>query len=502
MFLRSISAKLQFMIACAFFAIGVGVIALVYFQANDVSDHVVEIVDDDQTVIYSLRLEKILDQVNVVNESLSSTLDDLGLAGTDMAAEYIADAQNSVIEKIQHDFYNDKESKLAKLNIYPFVVNTSGSIVIHPTLKIGEKFNDDGFVQKLISGESGFKYSYEGVNKIIFATSMKEWNWIISFAVPEETILSPVKKVQASVGSLVRNMMFFVVAIAVISIAALGWAIYKWVTCPLNDIIISLNKSSVQVTSSSEQLAGSAQRLAGDASEQAATLEETSANVEEIASNTRSNAESALEAQNLSERANQDVTDVSGAMSSMNEVIERVQASANETANIIKIIDEIAFQTNLLALNAAVEAARAGEAGKGFAVVAEEVRNLAMRSAEAAKNTSSLIDESVKSSQDSAEITSRVGDTFKSIVGSISKTNSLVSEIAKSSGEQAKGVEQINKAMSQLDTVTQQNASNADECSRESATLNQQSTEMNDVVYRLAALVGGKIDLASQNDKI
>ena len=499
MILRSISSKLQLMSACAFLATGLAVITLVYFQASGVSDHVVEIVDDDQNEIYSLRLEKILDQVNEVNKTLASTLDDLGMTGTEMAVEYVADAQKSVIEKVREDYYNDKDSKLAKLNIYPFIVDKSGLIVVHPTLKNGEKFKDDSFVNQLVSGENGFSCNYEGVENIMFTTAMSEWNWIIGFAVPEAVILSPVNKVEAAMGVLVLNTIIVVSCIAGISIAALGWAIYKWVTCPLNGIIASLNNSSVQVTSSSEQLADSSHKLAECASEQAATLEETSASIEEISSTTKLNAESAKEAEVLSEQANKAVTDSSSAMSSMNEVIERVQASANETANIIKVIDEIAFQTNLLALNAAVEAARAGEAGKGFAVVAEEVRNLAMRSAEAAKNTSSLIEESVKSSKDSADITSKVGDAFSSIVGKISKTNTLVSEIAKSSDEQARGIEQINKAISQLDIVTQQNAANADDSSRESATLSQQSSEMNNIVSRLAALVGGNVNKNDQS---
>ena len=490
---RSISSKLQFMIACAFIVTGIGVIALVYVQANSVSSYVVDIVDDNQDDIFDLRLGKILDQVNQVNSLLVSTLEDLGMTGTDMADEYIVDAQNGVIEKLQEDYYKDKDTELARLSIYPFIINKDGLIVVHPELAKGEKFTDQAFTDKLISGESGFSYPYNGINKVVFSTTMDQWNWVISFAVPEDVILGPVKQVEASIGSLVRNMIIFVTCIGVVSLIALGWGIYRWVTCPLNDIIISLNNSSLQVTSSSQQLASSSHKLAGCAAEQAATLEETTANIEEISSNTRHNAESAREAQILSEKANKSVNEGSTAMGSMNEVIERVQTSANETANIIKVIDEIAFQTNLLALNAAVEAARAGEAGKGFAVVAEEVRNLAMRSAEAARNSSGLIEESVNSSKDSADITARVGESFKSIVGQISKTNELVGEIASSSLEQAKGVEQITKAISQLDQVTQHNAANADSCSSESSVLNQQSGEMNSIVNKLTALVGGKV---------
>ena len=166
---------------------------------------------------------------------------------------------------------------------------------------------------------------------------------------------------------------------------------------------------------------------------------------------------------------------------------------------IAEVIDEIAFQTNLLALNAAVEAARAGEAGKGFAVVAEEVRNLAMRSAEAAKNTANMIEESVKNAQDGVDIATKVGQILDGIVQSIGKTTALVSEIAAASREQAQGIDQVNNAVAQMDKVTQQNAANAEESASASEELSSQAESMNDIVGELTALVGGNArDRASQ----
>ncbi|HSW01389.1 MAG TPA: methyl-accepting chemotaxis protein [Sedimentisphaerales bacterium] len=208
---------------------------------------------------------------------------------------------------------------------------------------------------------------------------------------------------------------------------------------------------------------------------------------------TKQNADNAQQANTLSSEARKSAGTGAEAMSRMNAAIQQIQKSSDETANIIKVIDEIAFQTNLLALNAAVEAARAGEAGKGFAVVAEEVRNLAMRSAEAAKNTANMIQESARNSKNGVDIAGEVTKVLEEIVRSIGKTTDLVSEIASASQEQAQGIDQVNTAVAQMDKVTQQNAANAEESASASEQLTAQAASMNDIVNHLAALVGGAI---------
>jgi methyl-accepting chemotaxis protein len=259
----------------------------------------------------------------------------------------------------------------------------------------------------------------------------------------------------------------------------------------LHRIISTLTTGSEQVAAAAGQVSAASQSLAEGATEQAAGLEETSSSLEEMSSMTKQNADNAQQANALAGEARKAADMGTDSMGRMSTAIQEIQRSSDETAKIIKVIDEIAFQTNLLALNAAVEAARAGEAGKGFAVVAEEVRNLAMRSAEAAKNTASMIEESVKNSSNGVDIATEVAKVLEQIVQGVGKTTDLVSEIAAASQEQAQGIDQVNTAVSQMDKVTQQNAANAEESASASEELSSQAESMNTIVAELVALVGG-----------
>ena len=280
----------------------------------------------------------------------------------------------------------------------------------------------------------------------------------------------------------------------------LGLVMSKSISKALTRIVASLTEGSEQVASASGQVSSASQSLAEGATEQAAGLEETSSSLEEMSSMTKQNADNAQQANTLASDAQKAAGNGAESMGRMSGAINEIQKSSDETAKIIKVIDEIAFQTNLLALNAAVEAARAGEAGKGFAVVAEEVRNLAIRSAEAAKNTTAMIDESVKNAKNGVDIASEVGKVLDEIVVGIGKTTDLVGEIAAASQEQAQGIDQVNTAMAQMDKVTQQNAANAEESASASEELSAQAEQMNGIVGELVAMVGGstsKRDTAS-----
>ncbi len=251
----------------------------------------------------------------------------------------------------------------------------------------------------------------------------------------------------------------------------------------LHDALARVAESARQVSAASSQIASSSQSVADGTSRQASALEETSSSLESMASMTRRSADNAQQANALAQSASAEAKEGVDIMGQMTIAMGRIRASAEGTSQIIKDINEIAFQTNLLALNAAVEAARAGEAGRGFAVVAEEVRALALRSKEAASKTEVLIHQSVQQAGEGATTSKQVSDKLGGIVASIAKVTDIVAEISASAKEQASGIEQVNRAVAEMDRVTQQNAANSEESSSAATELAGQSEE-------LAAMVG------------
>lgn len=260
---------------------------------------------------------------------------------------------------------------------------------------------------------------------------------------------------------------------------ALNQTIYS-----LNEVLSNINQAADQVSSGAKQVSDSSFALSQGASEQASAVQQLTASMEEIAAQTTQNASNAGQANQLAETARTGALSGSDQMKDMVKAMGEINEASNNISKIIKVIDEIAFQTNILALNAAVEAARAGQHGKGFAVVAEEVRNLAARSADAAKETTVMIENSIKKVEDGTKILSETSKALTQIVDNVSKTSGLVAEIAVASKEQAMGISQINQGINQVSMVTQSNSATAEESAAASEELTGQAEVLKDMVKK------------------
>jgi methyl-accepting chemotaxis protein len=353
--------------------------------------------------------------------------------------------------------------------------------------------------------------------KLSFVKLYKEWGWVVGTGLYIDDIDAQVnarraelevrlqaeadqlnRQVEATKQEIEKSIRTVLTWIAGLSLAALAVVLVaslvftrRSITRPITRIVAGLNDGADQVASAAAQISSTSQMLAEGASEQAASIEETSASLEEMASMTHRNADNARQADGLMKETRKVAAQAKESMSRMCRSMDDITRASEETSKIIKTIDEIAFQTNLLALNAAVEAARAGEAGAGFAVVADEVRNLAMRAADAARNTTALIEETVKKVKDGSTLMSATNSAFGQVAESADKVGDLVGEIAAASGEQAEGAGQVNKAVSEMDKVTQQNAASAEESASASEEMSAQAETMKGMVNDLLAMVGG-----------
>ena len=262
---------------------------------------------------------------------------------------------------------------------------------------------------------------------------------------------------------------------------------------PLERVAYAINEGAMNVSDASEQVAGAGQALSEGASNQASAIEQTTSSLTEMAAMIRQNALNAGETDKMMKKNTHEILhQANDAMGRLSRSIEGIAGASEATRRIIKTIDEIAFQTNLLALNAAVEAARAGEAGAGFAVVANEVRSLALRAADAAKETTGLIDNTIQNVNQGKEYAVETQAAFGQNVELANKATTLVSEIAVASNEQSSGIEQMNQAMASIDQVVQQIAAHAEETASASEELNAQSATMKGIVEELVTMLGIK----------
>jgi len=274
---------------------------------------------------------------------------------------------------------------------------------------------------------------------------------------------------------------------------AVGCGVF-WVVTRANWSLTSLAgrlaEGAEKVAEAASQVSGASQSVAQGATEQASSLVETSASTEAVVSITHQNADHAMRVADLMQQSETGATEVHQTLDRMVDKMKEIDASGNKIARIIKVIDEIAFQTNILALNAAVEAARAGEAGLGFAVVAEEVRNLAQRCAQAARDTAALIEESIATSRDGNARLDQMATAVRGMTESSGRVKELVDRVNVGSQEQARGMDQIQTAIAEMEKVTQKNAAGAEESASAGAELSGHADYLRSLVREMREMVG------------
>lgn len=335
---------------------------------------------------------------------------------------------------------------------YGFITGPDGIALFHPDESKKFDLKNHDFGREMLERKTGTKeFTFGGNENIAAFDGRNELKWLVVVAADKDEMYRPAKKVGRD--NLVFALILIFLGVLIIALAT------RSIITPINSIIRGLGDVSDGIAETAGQVLSLGHDLSTGADEQAAAIGDTSSSLEEMSAMTGQTAEHTQTANKLMRDANQVVGQANDSMANLNESMEEISRVSEETFKIIKTIDEIAFQTNLLALNAAVEAARAGEAGAGFAVVAEEVRNLALRSAEAARSTTGMLEDTVKKIRNGTAMVGATNDRFGQVAEYAAKAAGIVDQIASASAEQAQGIENMNRAVAEVDKVTERNTS-------------------------------------------
>ena len=482
MYIRSKVSLIQTAVmACSLFVI----LLTIYLSAS-------RLVNEKDDAIYTEKIQKVLSLIE-------SEYDSLRKAGLDGIEAYVADARKNMIDDFQKKMYQGKSQ-----DVYLFIMDGTGSIVLHPSLQSGsQEWGVLDFAKTMLSKQEGASISFNlnGEKKWMQYEYYKPWKWYVGYVADDGYKYATVRKfLRLLIGVSIASLALLV-AINYVTIKRMldplgsivttaesigrgdlnvridahnedetGKALtaMKSMVAKLQGVVADVKNAADNVASGSQQISASAGQMSQGTTEQAASTEEASSSIEEMNATIKQNADNAMQTEKIALKSATDAQETGKAVS-------QTVSAMKDIAGKISIIEEIARQTNLLALNAAIEAARAGEHGKGFAVVASEVRKLAERSQSAAGEISNL-------SRSSVQVAEQAGAMLAKLVPDIQKTAELVQEITASSKEQSSGAEQINGSIQQLNRVVQQNAGAAEEMASTAEELSSQAEQLQSVV--------------------
>jgi len=431
--------------------------------------------------------------------------------------------KEQLIRSLKNDLIREASKEKYFETGYLFIFQPDGTCIYHPKAEFRSNktlYTTHSWVKRAVNQKQGrFNYNFDGINKISYLAYIKPLDWVVWAAVPSSEALASVRGLQI-------KMLIFLIITAIV-VAGLGMLfagriarrardistsmmdiaqgeadlskrlpvlstdevgdIASWFNTfveNLEDVISKVKHSSIQVDMATKEVAAGAQGLSQATQQQASAIEEVAATIEEMTSSIKHNAENATDgrqkATDMVHMANASGDAAQELVRGMSEISD----ASKKIGDIIVTVNEVAFQTNLLALNAAVEAARAGEHGKGFAVVAEEVRALAQRSAEAARQIKVLIEDTVNKIAAGDTMVKKSGESLEQIIRHIQDLSQVMEEIAAASSEQATGVDELNRAIAQIDSTTQQNASTVEELACTSDSLSKEAREVAETVAR------------------